>query len=146
MEQDKKLYFIFSTAIITIITGLFIFKSLPENNSEMPEIRNIAEQTTIITSSFETTDYFSDTVTSFEKTEKITSDSPKITNDVVSCININTADIETLTQLKGIGEKKAEKIIEYRNQNNGFKCIEEIMEVSGIGEKTFENIKNEICV
>lgn len=60
-------------------------------------------------------------------------------------ININTASVEELTQLQGIGEKTAEKIIEYREQNE-FNNIEEIMEVKGIGEGKFEKIKDEICI
>ncbi|MBQ9208220.1 MAG: helix-hairpin-helix domain-containing protein [Oscillospiraceae bacterium] len=60
-------------------------------------------------------------------------------------VNINTATAEELMTLKGIGEKKAQSIIEYR-ESHAFEKIEDIMEVSGIGEKTFENIKDNICV
>lgn len=61
-------------------------------------------------------------------------------------ININTATIEQLTVLTGIGEAKAKAIIIYREENGSFKSIEEIMNVSGIGEKTFENIKEFISI
>ena len=60
-------------------------------------------------------------------------------------ININTADETTLMLLKGIGEAKAKAIIEYR-EAQPFETIEDIMKVSGIGEKTFENIKDRITV
>lgn len=60
-------------------------------------------------------------------------------------ININTANAEELMKLKGVGEKTAEKIIEYREQCP-FESIEDIMNVSGIGEKKFEDIRNMICV
>ncbi len=60
-------------------------------------------------------------------------------------ININTASKDMLQNLDGIGEKTAEKIIEYR-KNNKFQKIEDIMEVSGIGEAKFEAIKDYICV
>lgn len=61
-------------------------------------------------------------------------------------ININTADKEMLMQLSGIGEKRAEDIIKYRESNGGFAKIEDLQEVSGIGEKTFENLKDGITV
>lgn len=60
-------------------------------------------------------------------------------------VNINTASRDELTSLEGIGEKTAERIIEYR-EINVFDSIEEIMEVKGIGEGKFEKIKGEICV
>ena len=61
-------------------------------------------------------------------------------------VNINTADKEKLTSLKGIGESKAEAIISYREANGPFSDITELMNVDGIGQKTFENIKDMICV
>lgn len=61
-------------------------------------------------------------------------------------INVNEADLDTLQKLPGIGEVKAKAIIDYRIQNGGFKKIEEIKEVKGIGEKTFERIKDMIEV
>lgn len=60
-------------------------------------------------------------------------------------ININTADAAELMKLKGVGEKTAEKIIEYRAQTP-FEKPEDIMNVKGIGEKKFEDIKDYICV
>lgn len=60
-------------------------------------------------------------------------------------ININTADAAELMKLKGVGEKTAEKIIEYRVQTP-FEKPEDIMNVKGIGEKKFEDIKDHICV
>lgn len=61
-------------------------------------------------------------------------------------ININTADAETLEKLDGIGEKMSQRIIKYREENGGFKQIEDIMKVKGIGEKTFLQFENNICV
>ena len=60
-------------------------------------------------------------------------------------ININTADAAELMKLKGVGEKTAGKIIEYRAQSP-FEKPEDIMNVKGIGEKKFEDIKDQICV
>lgn len=67
------------------------------------------------------------------------------TNTVDKKININTATKEELTTLTGIGESKANSIIEYRKTNQ-FKSIEELKNVSGIGEALYESIKDSITV
>lgn len=54
-------------------------------------------------------------------------------------ININTADVEELTKLKGIGQKKAEAIIAWRKENGNFKTVDQLLEVKGIGEATLAN-------
>ena len=59
-------------------------------------------------------------------------------------VNINTADLAQLMTLEGIGPKKAEGIIHYREENGSFKTIEEIKEVSGIGDKTYEKFREKI--
>lgn len=61
-------------------------------------------------------------------------------------VNINTASAADLQKLNGIGEKKAEQIIAYRDQNGGFKKIEDLMQVSGIGEKTFAALKDQLAI
>lgn len=61
-------------------------------------------------------------------------------------ININTAAKEALMELPGIGEVKAQSIIDYRTQNGPFTSIEEIQNVSGIGEATFEKLKELITI
>lgn len=61
-------------------------------------------------------------------------------------ININTAPAGELVKLVGIGETKAAAIIKYRNEHGGFKSVDEIVNVSGIGEKTLENIRDFITV
>ena len=59
-------------------------------------------------------------------------------------ININTATLEELTQISGIGEARAEAIIRYREENGAFSCIEDIKNVSGIGDGLFEKMQDEI--
>lgn len=61
-------------------------------------------------------------------------------------INLNTADKTKLQELTGIGEKKADQIIAYRQSHGQFKNIEELKEVPGFGDKTFANLKSSICV
>ena len=59
-------------------------------------------------------------------------------------VNINTATVEELKTLKGVGEKKAEAIIEYRKKNGSFKTKEDLMKVRGIGQKLFESFQERI--
>lgn len=61
-------------------------------------------------------------------------------------ININLAPLEMLEQLPGIGATRAQDIIDYRQAHDGFKSIDEIQEVSGIGPATFEKLKDLITV
>ena len=61
-------------------------------------------------------------------------------------VNINSASVEKLSSLNGIGKSTAEKIIKYREENGYFNTIEEIMNVSGIGESKFNSIKDNIEV
>lgn len=61
-------------------------------------------------------------------------------------INLNTADKTKLQELNGIGEKKADQIIAYRQAHGQFKRIEELKDVPGFGDKTFDNLKSSICV
>ena len=61
-------------------------------------------------------------------------------------VNINTASMEELMTLTGIGEAKAESIIRYREENGGFQSIEDLMEIGGIKEGVFEKIKDDITI
>lgn len=61
-------------------------------------------------------------------------------------ININTATVEELTKLDGIGEATAKKIVADRLKNGSFSSVEDIKRVSGIGDKKFEALKDSICV
>lgn len=90
---------------------------------------------TIIVTEEVSTEIVADTSTSVSATEE----------QAAGLVNINTADAAELMKLKGVGEKTAEKIIEYRAQTP-FEKPEDIMNVKGIGEKKFENIKDHICV
>jgi comEA protein len=61
-------------------------------------------------------------------------------------INLNTATAVQLATLPGIGPKAADLIVQYRQKNGSFKKVEEIMNVRGIGEKTFLKLKSRITV
>ena len=76
---------------------------------------------------------------------------PDTENTVVSSgnsskININTASKEELMTLTGIGESKADNIIKYRQENGSFSAVEDLTNVSGIGESIFNKIKDSITV
>ncbi len=61
-------------------------------------------------------------------------------------VNINEADFQTLCDLPAVNDTQAKAIIDYREENGAFESIEEILEVKGIGEKTFEKIKLNITI
>lgn len=61
-------------------------------------------------------------------------------------ININTADKATLTSIKGVGEKRAEAIIDYRKKNGPFKTVDELTSVSGVGQSTVDTNRDILSV
>ena len=78
-----------------------------------------------------------------KKTDKILKENTESKNQLIS---INTASKEELMSISGLGESKAEAIIKYREENGEFKTIEDIKNVSGIGDSLYEKIKERITV
>lgn len=75
------------------------------------------------------------------------SNSPNEPNSAQSSrVNLNTADKSALMSLDGIGEKTADRIIDYRNKNGKFSSIDDLKNVGGIGDKKFEAVKDDITV
>lgn len=62
----------------------------------------------------------------------------------IAKVNINTANVDELSALAGIGKSKAEAIIKYRQEHGDFKKVEDLVEVKGIGEGILNKIKNDI--
>ncbi|MBB5192667.1 competence protein ComEA [Silvimonas terrae] len=69
-----------------------------------------------------------------------------IMGSALAAVNINTATLEQLETIKGIGPSKAKAIIDYRTQNGPFKTPEDIMKVAGIKEGTYNKIKGDIAI
>lgn len=78
--------------------------------------------------------------------QTVSMDSGTESSDEEKKVNINTADADTLMTLPGIGEAKADAIIEYRESSGGFQRIEDIMNIAGIKEAVFSKIKDKITV
>jgi competence protein ComEA len=68
------------------------------------------------------------------------------TSKAAVIVNLNTATVAELEALPGIGTRVAERIIEYRTQKGPFKKIEELMNVQGIGEKSFLKLRPQLTV
>lgn len=90
-----------------------------------------------------TNDYSGEITEEIEQKESIIEEENNLAN---SKINLNTASKEMLMNIPNIGEKKAESIIEYRTQKGGFTKVEELKEISGIGESIYDKIKNYFMV
>ncbi len=60
-------------------------------------------------------------------------------------VNLNTATVEQLAELKGLGEVKSQKIVEYRNQHK-FTSVGQIVEINGIGDKTLVKLRDQLTV
>lgn len=79
------------------------------------------------------------------QTSAIAADSQKSTVETVSTININTASAKELSEaLSGVGIKRAESIVQYRQNHGNFSSVEQLMAVKGIGEKVLE--KNKLLI
>ena len=117
-------------AIIDYRENIGEFKSL----KELTKVKGIGEKTLE-----KILPYLKMVGDSTEIIASIDSDSPK---EISGKININTASLSELISLPGIGEKRAQKIIEYREKIGGFKNTEDIMKVKGIGEGIYTKIKD----
>ena len=79
-------------------------------------------------------------------TDSTTSQNTNSNKETSTKVSINTATLEELMTLDGIGETKAKSIIEYREQNGNFEKLEDIKNVSGIGDAAYEKIKDSITL
>ncbi len=114
----------------------FVNLAQPLSDGDKVRIPTKEEVTNASGDGFERSDVSVITSTDENRTQKGTQDK----------ININTADVQVLCTLPGIGETRAESILAYRSEHGDFKAIEDIMLVSGIKESSFQKIKDRITV
>ena len=71
---------------------------------------------------------------------------PQASKPAAAKVNINSAGLDELQKLPGVGPKVAQRILDYRKQSGDFKKVEDLMKVRGIGEKTFLKMKDQLTV
>lgn len=132
--MKKGLLFIFLSVIFVLTCACILLTYFYIRQSQAQYIYHVSVNGSISDSSFDGSDI---SVSSYSESGK------EIPTEK---ININTASREELQVLPGIGDVIAGRIVEYREQNGGFKSVDEIVEVRGIGEATLNSIKDMITV
>ena len=126
LKQSKSEYILIASALF--IVALILIYIAVYSPPLVPE--NIASNKTVV----------NETTTLTSTTESVS------TTETPDVININTATVEQFISLNGIGEILAKRIVDYRTENGKFTNIDELMNVSGIGEKKFNAIKKFLYV
>ena len=148
-ETEIKVILFLAAAFLAGITLKLLFKSPSINNStffDYSQQDSLFNLYSGMNQNPDETEDTTETLASIKKEvlgiseEKTWQTSKKVLPQEKS-ININSANIDELTKLPGIGTKTAEKIIEHRTNMGGFKQLEDLMDVKGIGEVKFNNIK-----
>lgn len=136
LTRQEKLVIEFLLLFLIIGTGIRLYRERCESDSDksgdsIAEFKRLSD-----TNNFENESKLSDT-----KSTKSTSSFKSRVK-----INLNTATKKELMSLPRIGEATAEKIIKYREEHGGFKSIDELKSIKGIGPKTFELIKGDLTI
>lgn len=141
------LFMLLSAAVIGAVIFFFFVTDKPESPRNNVTIIPITEEITTKQTKTTTSAASTRSKTTARRTASHTTRTTAVpTTSESVMIDINSADADELTKLKGIGEVLAQEIISYRENSGGFRNIEEIMNVSGIGEGIFADIRDHIYV
>jgi len=165
-EKSKKLekskYTILAVVSIIILLGSFVLfyqiqkqqspssstgnqelaKQIEDLNKKIEGLNGELEKAKSESPVVETQSFSSSSSSSSSSSGKVAGE----TSERSGTVNINTASSSQLDSLPGIGPAYAQRIIDYRNANGGFKTIEEVKNVKGIGDKTFDKFKDQITI
>lgn len=147
MKKENRIYYTLCCILASLLAVIMIYREIPAGKETEPVREKLVNIP--VTAAYTLCDSI------ISETEKNSADSAE-TTIVSECthisekaseagstlININTADLNLLMTLKGIGEKKAQNIIEYREKIGGFKSTDELCNVTGIGQKTLDGISD----
>ncbi len=144
MKEDKQITVLVALGLLfcVLILGYAAFFAAPI------QIYNITFAAAEVSLSPKTDEEFEqESAVSFPDTSSLTSQEQESTIKSSSqAVNINTATLTELMTLQGIGEVMAERIVQYREQFGEFSSVDELLNVSGIGEKKLEAIRENITV
>lgn len=116
------------------------------NKNEIERLRNELSTTQTVIQYIERECTCPDTINDACIKKAETKENKKTTATTDNKVSINTGTLEELMTIPGIGESKAQAIIEYRTQNGNFETIEDIKNISGIGDATYDRLKEYITV
>lgn len=126
---------IFLVLIILVGSGLVLWQKYFQNHQkENSQIEVLQQQNELLRAQLS------------NQSSKVAGSATSTTENNGEKININTADAGSLDKITGVGPAIAQRIIDYRSQYGNFSTIEDIKKVKGIGDATFEKMKDEITI
>jgi competence protein ComEA len=138
ITKPERVALLITWTLLIFIGGVFFGRSTQQGVITVSTASEAAVQTS------ETAEAVSEQVSQNESTEAAPVESTETTE--TERLNLNKATLEQLEELPGVGPVLAQRILDYREEFGGFIVVEELLEVDGIGDKTYESIKNLVDV
>ncbi|NCC87412.1 MAG: ComEA family DNA-binding protein [Clostridia bacterium] len=139
MKKGQEIYLVSFALVLLAVILLYDLYSIPELSPA------VVKKTAGISNYSDTTSQYIEDTQHEVLTQPIKSEQT-VSSSTSKIININTANVQELTTLNGIGEVKANAIINYRTENGYYNSVDELINVKGIGEKTIDKIRTNITV